>query len=188
MCKEIPLSRGMVALVDDCDYERVSQYKWCIDGNGYVVRAESYYVDGKRKRRKIMLHRFIMDAPQGFAVDHRQHDLLDNRRSNLRLATNQQNRANSRPNKNCVSQYKGVTLRSKDLKWEAHIRINGKRSFLGAYLSETDAARAYDVAALTAWGEFAYLNFECNRHLYLQAITAQRVNSSVNWQPNLAIP
>jgi hypothetical protein len=158
MCKEIPLSRGLVALVDAADYERVSQYKWCVDGNGYVVRNESYYVNGKRKRRQILLHRFIMSAPPNAEVDHRFHNRLDNRRKMLRMATRKQNSANMRPQRDSRSAYKGVSWRKRDCKWEAYIRIDGKHKFLGTHQNERDAAIAYDTAAYAAWGEFAYLN------------------------------
>lgn len=158
MCKEIPLSRGKVALVSDIDYERVSQYKWCADGNGYVVRMESYYVEGKRRRRKVLLHRFILQAPQHLQVDHINHDILDNRRANIRLVTHQQNRANSRPKHNSSSRFKGVHWHKRDKKWCVTIRVDGIKHYLGTFDCEIEAARAYDEHACRLFGPTAYLN------------------------------
>ena len=158
MCKQVPLSRGLFALVSDCDFERVNQYKWSCDGNGYACRMETYYVDGKRRRRKVMLHRFILSAPPGIDVDHIHHNILDCRRSEMRLVTRYQNRANSLPKKNGTSRYKGVHFHKGDSKWHAEIRVMGKKLYLGSYDREEEAAIAYNAAALAAWGEYAYLN------------------------------
>ncbi|HXF60743.1 MAG TPA: HNH endonuclease signature motif containing protein [Caldilineaceae bacterium] len=144
----IRLGNGGMALVDEADYERVSRYTWTLDKNGYVVRK-----DGKRK---LLLHRFILDAPPGYDVDHINHDRLDNRRANLRLATRSQNNANSGPRPG-ASRFKGVSRH--EGAWRAEICVNGKRRRLGRYRNEIAAAKAYDRAAWAAWGEFAYLNF-----------------------------
>ena len=159
MSREIPLSRGLVALVSDIDYPRVSQYRWCADGNGYAVRMESFYAEGKRQRRKLMLHRFILNAPPHLQVDHINHDVLDNRRENMRLVTVAQNRANSRPKSGGSSRYKGVHWHKRDEKWCAMIRVDGVKYHLGTFESEAEAGRAYDVAARKYWGPLAYQNF-----------------------------
>lgn len=156
MCKQIPLSRGKYALVSDADFERVNQYKWSLDTNGYAVRKIVVHRDGEKRQRKILLHRFILDAPNGLDVDHINHDELDCRRANLRLATRSQNNANSGPVRGL---YKGVSFRQTQKRWHANIRINGQRLHLGSFADATDAARAYDRIAYLAWGEFAYLNF-----------------------------
>lgn len=176
MTRRIPLSRGLVALVDDCDYARVSQFKWSADGNGYACRMVTIgHKDGKRIRRKIMLHRFILDAPPDKQVDHRNHDLLDNRRGNLRLATVAQNRANARPVGGGTSSFRGVWCTARDEQWRAEIVIRGTRHHLGHFACEQQAAQAYDHAALAAWGEFAYLNFPEQKHLYQLGLTAAAV-------------
>lgn len=170
MCKELPLSRGLVALVDASDYDWLMQWKWSCDGNGYACRMESYYVDGKRRRRKIMLHRFILNAPPSMEVDHKFHNKLDCRRSELRLVTQYQNRCNSRPNQKGSSRYKGVCLHKGNGRWSAEIHVNGRKLYLGLYACEEDAALAYDRNALRAWGDFAYLNFPALRQLHINSL------------------
>lgn len=156
MCKEIPLSREQVALVDSADYDWLTQYKWCLDHNGYVCRMvnEGDY----RHRRKVLLHRFILDAPSHLQVDHINHCLLDNRRCNIRLVTREQNRANSRPNRNGTSRYKGVYWHKPTGRWYATINVSGGKQHIGSYASEADAAAAYNQKAAEAWGQYAYLN------------------------------
>lgn len=94
--KEIPLTKGMVALVSDDDYERVSKYKWyaSLESRGtkwYAIRRET--VDGKRL--KIRMHRFIMSLPPGKdderVVDHKDHNSLNNQRENLEIITQTEN-------------------------------------------------------------------------------------------------
>lgn len=91
-------------------------------------------------------------------VDHRDRDPLNNRLDNLRLSDAPRNAANSkaRPNKK-HSKYRGVTRHAG--KWIAQARVNGKNKKLGRFTDEEDAARAYDKAALAAYGEHAHLNF-----------------------------
>lgn len=186
MCKEIPLSRGLVALVSAEDYERVSAYKWsCDTSNGYACRmVQVSRTDGIRRRRKVLLHRFIMDEPRGFDVDHANGIRLDCRRSNLRIATRSQNAANSGPYKN--RELKGVY--DKGTRFEAMIGVDGRRVQLGSFPTREEAARAYDRASLTFFGEFGYLNYPENRHLYLQANAIQRIDTGVNRQLTLATP
>jgi hypothetical protein len=106
------------------------------------------------------LNRVIMDAPPGLLVDHRNGNTLDNRRTNLRLATCSQNRINSQRDKSKTSsRYVGVSLEKGRGKWLAYISYNGKRIHLGRFDNELDAARAYDLAAVKYHGEFARLNF-----------------------------
>ncbi len=157
MCKEIPLSRGMVALVSDEDYERVSQCKWSYDtSNGYAVRNERQIIDGKVCRRKVLLHRFLMDAPAGMQVDHRNRQRLDCQRHNMRLVTHAQNCANSGPRK---GQYKGVSWHERDQVWRADIGVGRRQIHLGVFTCAEEAARAVDMAAIAIKGECTYLNF-----------------------------
>lgn len=155
MAKRIYLSRGKFALVDDEDYPVVSQYKWSYDKNGYVVRK----VVKSKRQKKVMLHRFLLDAPDGMDVDHVNKHKLDNRRRNLRLATRSQNNANSGPKPGSSSIYKGVSWSKRDQRWYSGICIDGQRIHLGTFRNDIDAAKAYDKAAHAAWGEFAFLNF-----------------------------
>jgi hypothetical protein len=148
---EIRLGRtGKVALVDDEDFDRLSRRWWATGRAGY---AESRDKDGS----VILMHREILGVVPGIWVDHINGDRLDNRRSNLRPATHQQNLMNRGTNKNNQSGYKGV-YQELGL-WRACIKINGRNRHLGNFDDAETAARAYDFAAHEAFGAFARLNF-----------------------------
>lgn len=151
--KEIKLTKGRVALVDDEDYESVvSEGSWCLTGDGkYAYRR----INGKPKT----LHRFLMSPGQGIYVDHRNGDGLDCRRSNLRLATPGQNNENRGIQSNNACGYKGVTATKHGYRWRAILRTKGRRIHLGYFDSKEEAARAYDEAAKKYHAEFAQLNF-----------------------------
>lgn len=160
--KPILLTRGRVALVDDEDYELVSQFNWYASRSRDACGGSIYYAARMNDRKDgpalVLLHRFIMNAPAGTDVDHidRTHT-LDCRRRNLRLATRSQNIAHSRKRLNAMhSRYKGVTWCKG--KWQVAIKGGGKNLYLGRYRSEEDAARLYNIAALHYFGEFALLN------------------------------
>jgi len=149
-------------LVDDDDYERISKYKWHIHPSGNVKRAARSSVAGDHvqgKRITIFLHRVIMAAPDGFDVDHINHDGLDNRKKNLRLCNPSENQHNRRPQIGCASRYKGVTRNGN--KWRSRIRIpySKRETSLGTFESEIEAALAYDKKAEELYGEFACFNF-----------------------------
>jgi hypothetical protein len=109
----------------------------------------------------IPLHRAIINAPKGLYVDHINGDTLDNRRANLRIATNSQNQANRiRLKSGTSSRYRGVTWNKASQKWQAGIKCNLKSTHLGLFESEEEAARAYDRAAREMFGSFARPNFE----------------------------
>lgn len=152
--REIPLSKGQVALVDEEDYERVSQLAWHAQWNKYT---QSYYAKHNYRaagtEKSIFMHSFLM----GTKADHENHDTLDNRRSNLRPATYAQNAANRRLRRDSASGYKGVSRHG--LRWRAKIQCEGKRIHLGMFDDPIDAAKAYDIAAKEIFGEFAHLNF-----------------------------
>ena len=105
------------------------------------------------------MHRLIMDEPKGLIVDHRDHNGLNNRRSNLRLCTNAQNQYNRLPLKGGTSRHKGVCWCKSHNKFNAYIYQRSKRYHLGWFVNEDDAARAYDKKARELFGEYAYLNF-----------------------------
>jgi len=159
MVKEIELSQGMVALVNDADYAELAQHRWCanrIGGNFYAVR-NGPRTDGHRAR--IYLHRIILGAPPDMGVDHINGDGLDNRRNNLRLATKSQNGANrTHKQRGTTSRFLGVRWHKRSGKWHAEIQVNGKQKTLACFDSEIDAALAYNEAALELHGEFASIN------------------------------
>lgn len=161
--KEIQLANGKgIAIVDDCDYDLVSKYKWHIHSRGYAVTTLPRNPETK-KQKTIRMHRLIMNPPDNMDIDHFNHDTLDNRRENLRICTTANNGGNRVKNKGVTSSlYKGVTL-SKYRKLVAQIRFEGKYIHLGNYANEIDAARAYNRGARYYFGEFALLNqFENN--------------------------
>lgn len=173
MTKEIPLTKGMVALVDDEDYERLSRYKWHIrmHRNTFYARRRQRLADGKK--RDYFMHSFIIDAPHGLVIDHRDGNGLNNCRENLRLATFAQNGQNSSKRRFLRSQrpsrFKGVSWSLSNNKWAAKIRAGGgKPKHLGYFDSEYDAALFYDIAAAKHFGEYARFNLVT--HEWLKAI------------------
>ncbi len=154
--KKIPLTQGKYALVDAGDYEWLSKWKWFArtDGKGawYAERATS-------KRPYILpMHRAILGASKGMEVDHINHNGLDNRRSNLRLCTHQQNLCNRDKNSTSTKKYKGVYAHRGSWRWRAQIGLNSVKIYLGMFDTPELAAQAYNVAALKYHGEFAKLN------------------------------
>jgi hypothetical protein len=150
-----------VALVDATDGELVRAYRWRPKDGGNI-HGEKIYAVAHVGGRCIWMHRLIAGTPAGLETDHANGDSLDNRRGNLRPATRSQNLANrSKPRRSTPSSssFKGVYWDRPCRKWRTVIRIEGRSKHLGRYDSEIDAARAYDVAALAAWGEFAKPNF-----------------------------
>lgn len=156
--KKIPLTKGKFALVDDEDYDQLIMLDWCCQSsnNGHyraVTRPDS-------KKRAIKMHRFILNAPPGLVVDHINGNPLDNRRCNLRLATQLQNTHNRNKSTNNTSGYKGVWKRcdGRAKKWTAEIKVAGVKHFLGGFFTPEEAAKAYNIAALKFHKEFAQLN------------------------------
>jgi len=158
--KRIKLSRDRFAIIDSGDYESLVKFKWYCNHYGYAVR-ERYFgmVGGKRKRGCVWMHREITSAPSGIFVDHKNGNKLDNRRSNLRLATNQQNKANESPKRSNTSGFKGVVWCKKRKRWVAQITFWGKCLNLGGYKNKKEAALRYDEAAIRFFGLFAKTNF-----------------------------
>ena len=154
-----PRALGKVTLVDAEDYEWISKHKWQLSNinEGRLYASRLVKVNGRSCR--VMLHRVIMDAPNGLMVDHVNRDGLDNRRCNLRICTNQQNQRNRQPGISKLGHsYKGVKRIKSTGKWIALIGVDYKRIHVGTFDNVHDAARAYNEAALRLFGEFARLN------------------------------
>jgi hypothetical protein len=152
--RTIELTQGKVALVDDEDYDWLSQWKWYAHRN---PKTRIYwYARRDEKRRTIFMHREILRTSRGSQVDHRDQNGLNNQKSNLRDCTHAQNMQNRRPS--AKTGFRGVTQYRKDT-WKSEIKTNGLRIYLGYYATAEEAARAYDRAAIKYFGEFAKLNF-----------------------------
>lgn len=152
MAKQLELTKGYYALVDDEDFESVSKYRWFALVRGSYVRA--YRHEG---RANVALHTHIMSPPDGRMVDHIDGNALDCRRSNMRVCTKTENNRNQRLKRFNTSGYKGVYQLG--TKWVAQILVNGRARRLGTFETKEAAARAYDDGARHQFGEFAALNF-----------------------------
>lgn len=165
---EVPLygknARGRAVLVDEADYDLIMQHRWRIfeiprkpgrkPHGPYAITSLSRPGDGGREEG-IFMHVLLMGQT---GIDHADGNGLNNRRSNLRPATNGQNKANTGKYLGCTG-FKGVYQNKRTGRWNAQIRVNGHFRNLGTYDDPAEGARAYDAAALEAWGEFARLNF-----------------------------
>jgi hypothetical protein len=161
--KVIPLTRGKEALVDDCDYEYLTQWSWCF------VKAEHHQSGYAQRKQKIQgkpttihMHRLVAER-SGLEVNQRRIDHIDgnglnNQRANLRVATDSQNKANRGKQQNNTSGFKGVTWDREHRKWRAQIRVLRRQYCISRHDDPRDAARAYNEAALKHFGEFACLN------------------------------
>lgn len=147
--------RGNVR-VDDGDAHWLTDHTWHIAH--HLGRAELYYVLVATPDGPQLLHRLVMDARPGWMIDHANHDGLDNRRSNLRLATAILNQANQRPQAGRSSRFKGVDWKESHQSWRARIKSEGRERTLGYFSDEAKAAQAYNEAAIATWGDFACLN------------------------------
>jgi hypothetical protein len=155
--REILLTQNKVAVVDDEDFEYLSQFGWHARKDRHTFyAARNIMQNGKRITQG--MHRLIMDAPCDMEIDHINGNGLDNRRCNLRLCTTPQNKRNSRLRKDNKSGFKGVSWNKAAQKWVSQITHNGKVIYIGSFDNTVDAAIAYNEAALTLHGEFARIN------------------------------
>lgn len=143
---------GLVALVDDEDYESLIQYNWWVKPGRYT-----FYAIGRLKKssgKMVYMHHLIVGH---FLVDHRNGNGLDNRRFNLRKSTTSSNAMNQRKQTG-VSQFKGVSVTING-NFVSQVYKDKNRCYIGTFSLEEDAARAYDLKAKELFGEFARLNF-----------------------------
>lgn len=151
MAALVKLTRGKYAVVSDADAALVNQYRWHCLPIGKTCYAAAQ-INGKR----MYMHRLILSPKQGISVDHLNDDGLDNRMSNLRLCSHQENLSRMRTVVG-ESGFRGVTRHQNS--WKAKIRVNYKRIYVGCFKDKRDAARAYDAAAIKYFGPLARLNF-----------------------------
>lgn len=145
---------------DEEDLWVIEKYNWHLHKTGHMrfyIRA-GVYSNETKKSKGIYLHRTIMNAPIGMEVDHRDHNPLNNRRNNLRIATPNQNKMNGVMQKRNTSGFKGVHLFKRDNTYQAYISIARKRKHGGYFKTAIEAAKKYNEMAIKYHGEFAYLN------------------------------
>lgn len=156
----VRLTKGKFAIIDSADAALVGQYNWHVCHTTEEEGRTCSYAVRRENRKMYYLHRLIMGEPEGFEVDHRDRNGLNDRRANLRIATHSQNGVNRAVPKGKTSQYRGVSIYRPRNIWQAQIKINGQTKGLGHFRDEIEAAVAYDVAAKKAFGEFAQPNFK----------------------------
>lgn len=147
MSKQIPLTQGQFATVDDGDFDYLNQWKWFAKKDKHTF----YACRGKT----IYMHREITRCPDNLFVDHKDNNGLNNQKENLRTCTITENNRNRKMNNK--TGYRGVQKNYTG--WVAQILIDKKVVHLGTFNSPEEAARSYDDAAKTYHGEYAVLNF-----------------------------
>lgn len=155
--KTIPLTQGKFAIVDDEIYDFINQWKWLA-----ILRPNTFYVSrrilageyGYHRNGQIWMHRVINKTPVGLVTDHVNGDGLDNRKVNLRTATSSQNGGNRKPNQIAKSRHKGVSWNTRYQRWRVDIKVGEKRTYLGLFHDEDEAAAIYNAASERLFGEF----------------------------------
>lgn len=157
--KEIKLTRGLIAIIDEEDYAAISNLKWfaCPSQTGAFYAVRSSHIG--RKNFRVSMHSVINGTPFGMCTDHINGNTLDNRRANLRTCTKAENNRNRGACKGKHLGLKGTYFHKKRRKWHASIQVNGVSRHIGVFVNPYDAARAYDKAASELHGHFAKLNF-----------------------------
>jgi len=146
---QIPLIGGGFALIDDEDLPKIGGVNW----RRYEHRPGLFYARGTFERRTRLMHQLLVDYR---GVDHINGDGLDNRRANLRPYVHGQNQQNMKSTKGGSSRFKGVSWRKN--RWDAYITVGGRKVHLGRFLTEEEAAHAYNTAAEEHFGDFARAN------------------------------
>lgn len=156
MTKEIIIGNRrygqQVCLVDEEDFEHLSKFKWHLLQNSKTFYANTI-IDGKT----VKMHRLIMNAKTGEFIDHRDHNGINNCRSNLRICTRSQNSMNGTRSTNRHG-YKGIYYKKSHRRFVATVKVNGKTKYFGGYKTAREAAISYNENAVKYYGEFASLN------------------------------
>jgi len=156
--KQIPLTQGQFALVDNEDYDFLNQFKWYANRCKNTFYAERSEIIAKHTKKTIIMHRLIMNPSDEMEIDHIDHNGLNNQKANLRVVTSSQNNMNQQPRRNISSIFKGVYWKKQVNRWVASIGYNQKVIHLGYFEKEIDGAIAYNKKAVELFGQYAWLN------------------------------
>jgi hypothetical protein len=147
--------KEFTVIISKCDFERVIAHNWSL---AFYKKSNNspyfQYRTPRPEREEILLHRFIVNCPAGKCVDHINGNTLDNRRENLRICTQAENRCNSRIQNNNTSGYKGVSWSEGHKKWRSQIKLNKKIIHLGYFNTPEEAYAAYCAASEKYHGEY----------------------------------
>lgn len=152
MSKKIPLTKGKFVIVDDADYAVLSKHKWTYDRYAFRV------VGSSGNQKILRMHRVICGAKTGQRVGFKNGDKLDCTRVNITFLSQTLGNANAKKRNNTSSKYRGVCRLKTCNRWMAGITTKGKHNYLGIFLKEDDAARAYNRHAQKHFGKWAKLN------------------------------
>lgn len=141
-------------LVDDEDFEQLNKWRWHTDNKGYVCRR----VRADGKKLVVYMHREIMLTPDNLVTDHINGIVTDNRKHNLRICTDGENKRNRGKTKANPTEYKGAYWQTQIKRWYSRIQLDGKSTYLGTFNTAKEAAQAYNQAAVEYHGKFAKLN------------------------------
>lgn len=150
--KRSDVKRQWLVMVDDEDFKFLNQFYWQADKNSSIATHK------KGDRKRILMHRLIMNPPIGIEIDHIDGNRLNNQKSNLRFATSSQNKINRGARKDNSSGFKGVSWNKNLKKWGVRLMINKKYKHLGLFKDKIEAAKVYNENALKYYGEYAWLN------------------------------
>lgn len=152
--KEIKLTQGKVAFVDDKDFDLISKFNW------YAIKIKNnYYAVRMVGRIQLKMHRFIMNVfDSKIFVDHKDRNGLNNTQNNLRVCNTSENGRNRNKQNGTTSKYKGVYFMKERKKWKVELIVNKKYIYIGTFENEIDAVIAYNKAAIEHHKEFASIN------------------------------
>jgi hypothetical protein len=157
----VPLFGGKVAIIDAEDAERILPHKWRTQRDGYAVRRRK--VSDPPGGGLVLMHREVLGVAPDVYVDHVNRNTLDNRKRNLRPATNAENQSNTGLRRDNTSGFRGVNWSGRHERWMVRIRVRGQRQFVGLFDDPEEGARAYDQAAILHFGDYAWTNFPRRR-------------------------
>ena len=143
---------------DECDEALIQSYTWRIKRNQYKEYAATNLGRVNGKIKSVTMHILLLGREKGYEIDHKDGNGLNNKRDNLRFTTRSQNGMNKGVQSNSTTGYKGVSFSKSNRKYEAYIKVNGKKLQGGSFKTINEAAIKYNEMAVIHHGEFAFLN------------------------------